>query len=157
MKKTLLILYTLLLSNQPYTNGQDENKNTLGNTIYEYDFAGNRISRYVVNLKEQNVEEKDNNNDNNEEPFKHSIGYRNISVYPNPVKTTLTAEIWNGEKSETYIFQLFDAGGKLLIENKQIDNGTSTFDLSKFPKGIYILVIQTNDGKIEYKIIKGNP
>jgi len=125
---------------------------------FDYDNAGNRTTRYVFYIKsgeiENNEEEDDPKINQNEEFFKHNLGSREINIYPNPVKSELTMEIMNGEKEEKYRFLLFDIQGKLLRETMQQGNGSQTVNMSDYPRGTYILVINTEREKVEYKIIK---
>jgi len=142
MKKTLYIFLTVFfVCNLPLI--------CQNNIIYEYDFAGNRTSRYVFNLKSNNKQENED-----DDVLRHKFGEREVHVYPNPTKGELTVEIWNGDLEENYRLVLFDVQGKQLIETKLQGNNRVPLDLSLFPSGTYILILYSSDAKTEYKIIK---
>jgi arabinogalactan endo-1,4-beta-galactosidase len=64
-------------------------------------------------------------------------------VYPNPVKDVLQIE---SSLNQIGRIELLDLNGRLLFENKQPD--IKTIDMSRIPKGIYILKIEDQSFKI---------
>jgi hypothetical protein len=77
------------------------------------------------------------------------IGHKTqVETYPNPT-TSLVA--LKGELSEGAA-RLLDAHGRLLIE-KQLPNGRA-FDLSPFPKGVYLIEIQMGNERIMKRVVK---
>jgi hypothetical protein len=76
-----------------------------------------------------------------------------VLVYPNPVTDLLNINVTNPDgKPITCI--LFDANGKMMYTGK-LASGTNTVDMSKFPKGIYLLSLKNTDTEIKnMKIIK---
>jgi hypothetical protein len=117
---------------------------------YTYDAAGNRIKRAIITVgvivpKSAEVED--------EEP-KDSANEPEVLVYPNPVKEELTIEIRKGDDDENYRFLMFDMTGKMIKEVKQHGNGKFPFDMSMYQFGTYLLIIETGDGKREFKVIK---
>ena len=76
-----------------------------------------------------------------------------VLVYPNPVTDLLNINVANADgKPITCI--LFDANGKMMYTGK-LASGTNTVDMSKFPKGIYLLSLKNTDTEIKnMKIIK---
>jgi arabinogalactan endo-1,4-beta-galactosidase len=64
-------------------------------------------------------------------------------VYPNPVKDILQIE---SSLNQIGRIELLDLNGRLLFENKQ--PATKTIDMSRIPRGIYILKIEDQSFKI---------
>lgn len=79
--------------------------------------------------------------------------YRNISIYPNPVKDVLhiTFELF---QSSDIAISLHDAAGRLVWEEQQdrVNAYDRTLDVSEFRKGFYILHI-LNQGQTTFKKI----
>ena len=73
---------------------------------------------------------------------------KGISISPNPVKDVLTIHLPEGYMSERSLM-LFDMNGQQLLE-KSISGNTTTVQLSmeKFPLGIYLLKIGTENIKL---------
>lgn len=75
-----------------------------------------------------------------------------INVYPNPV--TFTVEIAIPSLSENTSFELFDVTGKKVFV-KELNDNTTTIDLSELAKGMYIYRINDKSGLIKQsKLIK---
>lgn len=71
-------------------------------------------------------------------------------IYPNPVKDELTIETSNKiEKIEVY-----DLMGRKVNYNNSPSLGTTKLDCSNLESGVYLINIQTKEGKGTYKIIK---
>ena len=76
-----------------------------------------------------------------------------FSVFPNPVKNSLTVEL-DANLDENKFLEIFNAQGQRLGEWRSTDTKTS-LDLSQFIDGIYVLKI-TAKNKVGYKsLIKG--
>ncbi len=71
-----------------------------------------------------------------------------ISIYPNPVKNSLTINPFNS--LEIKGITLFDTSGR----KHDIDLLNNRIDLSSIPSGLYLLQIQTTSGVLTEKIIK---
>ncbi len=70
-------------------------------------------------------------------------GKEGISIYPNPVKETLTVE-WKKQKSEKVSVQITDITGRILnLQHIQLQSGNNLFQLNtnKLSKGTYFVVI----------------
>ncbi len=76
----------------------------------------------------------------------------NISVYPNPVSSSLKIEC---DDNNNYIYRLFTTTGTQ-IEKNYLDEGTNTVDVSGLNSGLYFLQIVSNrEGYSHtYKIVK---
>ena len=76
-----------------------------------------------------------------------------VSAFPNPTKNDLVLTINNIELSNLN-FQLFDAAGKFLQEQKIINNQT-IIDLSYYSSGIYLVkIVKEREELKSFKIIK---
>jgi hypothetical protein len=65
-----------------------------------------------------------------------------VTVYPNPAYSILNIE----GPAQNSIISIFDLGGKILIDNKNVSN---TIDISNLQEGIYIIRIN-NNGRTEW-------
>lgn len=72
-----------------------------------------------------------------------------ISIYPNPVKEGLFLNTKNGVSITSA--KIFDLKGNKLID---INNSVEYINTEALSSGIYLLSVQTNQGKISKKIIK---
>ncbi len=73
-------------------------------------------------------------------PFKN---YQ-ISIYPNPVKATLSASL-NSKIEENVLIVITDMKGKVLIQNKQklgVGNNLVAINTHQLANGSYLLVIK---------------
>ena len=76
-----------------------------------------------------------------------------MSVYPNPTKDNLTLKFDNNKYSGLS-YQLFDINGKIINQNKLIENNT-TIKMRDLPNSIYFLKVIKNNTPIKsFKIIK---
>lgn len=67
-----------------------------------------------------------------------------ISIYPNPVNTSFKTE-----GMEAGVIDIINSSGQI-VDRLEINDNTTTIDISKLSKGIYFLRIQS-DGKIQMK------
>ena len=75
-----------------------------------------------------------------------------LTVYPNPVKTTVTLNSGSVEATQVSIF---DIQGKLIMLNNGKFSGTKSFDVSQLSKGVYFVTVLSNNGvKLTHKFIK---
>lgn len=82
-------------------------------------------------------------------------GMENISVYPNPVSNNLSVDFSMTDAS-TVNFRLMDATGKLVAaDNMQASCGNNKFSMnvSRLPKGFYMLEISSPKGKTVRKVM----
>ena len=155
MERTLLFLVATFFVCQISVSGQNSGDGTQpghDEVSYTYDNAGNRIKRSIIRVLDIQTS-SGYYEDNQIEPEEIS-GELEIHVYPNPVREELTIEIWKGNDEDKYSLQLFDSTGKLLVDKKRYGNGREPVDMSQLSTGIYFLIINTGDGRKEYKIIK---
>ncbi len=75
----------------------------------------------------------------------------NISIYPNPANTTITIENSNFTKEQT--ISVFDMQGQL-INTLVTNNKKTSFDISSYPSGVYVIEVRTEKGVEVRKFIK---
>ena len=117
--------------------------------VYEYDHAGNRVSRVVIsiNTRAKSVDDEIS-------PLEQELMQYKIRVFPNPTKGFLNMEISSGEENCCYDFTLYSSSGQKLLNEKQIGNGNVSLDLSTYSTGIYILILKYGEEVVQYKIVK---
>jgi len=131
---------------------------------YDYDNAGNRIARRVINItkapkvvipeeEEEEAAEEPEEEADNVLAFTEKIGEIQAHIFPNPTKGILKIEISDADKAEEITLTLYSGQGATLVEQK-IQQGNNTLDLSTYSTGWYILRLQTGDYRKEYKIVK---
>ena len=131
---------------------------------YDYDNAGNRIARRVINItkapkavipeeEEEEAAEEPEEEAENVLAFTEKIGEIQTHIFPNPTKGILKIEISGADKAEEITLTLYSGQGATLVEQK-IQQGNNTLDLSTYSTGWYILRLQTGDYRKEYKIVK---
>jgi len=87
--------------------------------------------------------------------IEENFEYDNLNIYPNPTSNLLNVS-FDIEKSETLEIQLLNMNGQVL--QNEIHNGFTgryqqSFDLNNYPKGIYILSIISDKGKVDKKVV----
>ena len=142
---------------------------------YEYDAAGNRTLRKVIELAPPsfappapqdslpNMDEELQDPDYDfeaaseelqpERYFVEKIAQVEMKIYPNPTTEKITLEISNMEYLQTGIFKLYNLNGQLLQE-QPVHSATTVVSLAGFAKGTYILKVLINNREEEWKIIK---
>lgn len=75
----------------------------------------------------------------------------NFRVYPNPTNGKLTIE-GNSTIESVSVCNLFGQSIGITLYNEK--NGSSTFDMTGLPTGIYFISFKTNDGILTRKVIK---
>ncbi len=79
------------------------------------------------------------------------LGLDQLKIYPNPSNSTITI-LNDGNKLRTIIISSVD--GKLIL-NKVINSNSEQIDVSGFRNGLYLVTVETDDGKsIVSKFIK---
>lgn len=76
-----------------------------------------------------------------------------ITVFPNPTSHSVLIDFKNSD-FKNHSYKITDAQGKLISENKIIEN-TSTINVSEFNSGIYFISILNSNSELKtYKLIK---
>jgi len=124
---------------------------------YDYDAAGNRISRKVINLQSappvQQMAIAENFPEEEPEYFVDKIARMAMKIYPNPATERITLEISNWEDLQTGTFKLFSLSGQLLQE-QPVHSPVTSISLAGLSKGAYILKVRMNNRTEDLKIIK---
>lgn len=117
--------------------------------VFRYDDSGNRIERYE---KSQKSSEVDLANEPGESKEIISDLFESIKVFPNPVIDQLTIELGISD-FDTFEISLYSINGGLL-RSASSANSSYEIDFSKYAPGNYILVLNVQDRKLQYKIVK---
>jgi hypothetical protein len=81
-----------------------------------------------------------------------AINESNIRVYPNPADKTLIIEL--PVLSGNTQVNIYNNEGRLMLSQK-LYNKTNKVDISDFKAGIYLIRVQSDDGKVStVKIVK---
>jgi hypothetical protein len=78
-----------------------------------------------------------------------------FNVYPNPASDQATI-VFSSDKEEAYSIRLIDITGRIVIDEKQtsvIGENQYQMNLSELAKGIYMVILQNNDGTLQKKIV----
>jgi hypothetical protein len=73
-----------------------------------------------------------------------------LSVYPNPSQGIFNLT-WRG--SEAMNLSVFDLSGKLILEQKDVDNSIQKIDLSQVAAGVYFLKVNSPQGSTTKKLL----
>ena len=117
---------------------------------FEYDASGNRTERSVIILENKSATLPQP--DKQEEAIHQLLGEQEIRVYPNPTRGLLKIDFPALADPEVMV-KVFSPQGAMLISRKAMITGIE-LDLSPYPAGFYLLVIQSGAKKGEWKIIK---
>ena len=117
---------------------------------YDYDMAGNRISRKIVELNNPNYAKQ---HVETPVPVEEQLGERKITVYPNPTRGALAVEITGGDQKDQMILSVFSSQG-IQLQNIKATAITTPVNISAYPSGWYILRVQAGEKMTEFKIIK---
>ena len=79
----------------------------------------------------------------------------NLKIYPNPSRDIFNITFTSNEKQDLEIRIINVIGENIFIESKQqfVGEYTKQIDLKEYPKAIYFLEIETNNGVINKKLI----
>ena len=130
---------------------------------YSYDASGNRTTCAVINLAPpvppdstgtDTEPQASNPAPQLTEYFVEKIAQTEIKIYPNPTTEKITLEFSGDVRVENFRpLQIFSLSGQLLQE-QLVHSATTTVSLTGFANGVYILKVQINDRKEEWRIIK---
>ena len=135
--------------------------------VYEYDAAGNRIVRKVLEVKYSPPAPEDSVEVTSYELqvtgyelqvasyefFVEKVAQVEMKIYPNPTTEKITLEISNFEKLQTGVFKLYNLNGQLLKECP-VHSVSTELSLAGLSAGVYLLKVFMNDKTEDWKIIK---
>lgn len=116
---------------------------------YGYDLSGNRISRYVIELRSANS----SGEEEKEKIYEDKIGEKDIKIYPNPTEGFIYIETPIKENEPEYKFEIFNVNGVLVSTQKSKSEKTSISLHDNVP-GAYLLKISFEKYASEWIIIK---
>jgi len=143
-KEVMLTICLLLLSCIAYSQT---------NFSFDYDANGNRITREIIVLKSQMTKSENVQDTILQDLSSQVIKKDDIKIYPNPTKGNLKIELNTNSDIEKIQINIINIKGQLVYKTSKLEN-SYTINLSSEPKGAYILIMQVNDKKYEWKIIK---
>ena len=142
----MLIFVTMLLYHQDVLSiSQDKIQ-------YEYDAAGNRISRkYIIStFKKPPLQQFSDTTFTKQIPEKQQI-----TIYPNPTKDILSVGISGVDDEYDINLTLFNSQGVLLQNiSANPDESPIKIDMASYPTNWYILKVTINGKNNFFKIIK---
>jgi len=80
-----------------------------------------------------------------------SVTKNQISFFPNPAINSFTIE----SNDEIELFRTFSITGKV-FEQRKCHNKSVDVDISNYPSGVYLIIVQTKSGIISKRIIKND-
>ncbi len=124
------------------------------NFSFDYDANGNRIKREVIVIPSKMAySEMPNDSIVDDKSTINIIERDDIKIYPNPTKGDLNVEMNTTSDIQKIQINIISIKGQLLY-NTDVVQRAYNLDLSSFAQGAYILIMQVNDKKYEWKIIK---
>lgn len=109
---------------------------------FTYDENGNRITRSLNFKRIDDLEQ---------EP--HTRQAFDCELYPNPTPGQFTVAIKTEGTPESFHATLLTSSGTR-IEERMIQGNQTVFDLSAFANGVYLLIINSQEGSQNWKVIK---
>ncbi len=80
---------------------------------------------------------------------------KGFAVYPNPTNGLVTVDL-SGVASETVTISITNAIGQQLYSEKVISGAGKTIDTGAWPVGIYMVTVETAEGRFTSKVMKGS-
>jgi hypothetical protein len=117
---------------------------------YAYDNAGNRYLRHVVELRNMQA---NHNGDSVALKETAKLGEMQINVMPNPTVGKLQINITNLPDNAEGGITVWDVHSKELVKQEGI-YANNPIDLSKQPKGVYLMQIRVGKERSEWKVVK---
>ena len=108
---------------------------------YQYDAAGNRISREILFSQSQMAINTD------------MLGEHKITISPNPTEGLLRVEILDGGDAIDGDAMVYSANGSL-VASAPLKSSVTELNIGSCPSGIYLLHIKQGNSKLVWKIIK---
>ncbi len=117
---------------------------------YAYDNAGNRILRHLVEVRHVQTP---GHSDSVATPVEAALGEMQINVMPNPTTGDLQIAISKLPQEAQGGITVWDLQSKEICRQEGI-YATNRIDLSKQPKGVYLMQIRVGSKKSEWRIVK---
>ena len=123
---------------------------------FQYDAAGNRVLRHVIELPPENDKETQQNrevSDTTEITYTETIGQTEINIYPNPNGGRFTVVIHNPETGKKASLALYTVTGALVLKRDLLTSKTE-IDIRNRENGPYMLSIAIDGKRKTWKVIK---
>lgn len=122
---------------------------------FSYDLAGNQIRRGFIYLASRHSKPKDETKSGGRKLIRDDL-YKDISYYPNPVKSELYIEWINQVGKTMSSMELYNLNGNQVAVKKNMNTiNDTTIDFSEYPDGIYTLILNYAGGDTKtLKIVK---
>lgn len=122
---------------------------------YNYDNAGNRVSKKIIVLKSALISNPEIGKDEKKEVLKDiTFNNQEVKIYPNPTAGIVEIEIpENSDNPEIIQIIVMDINGRKIFDKRQEPTRTS-IDLSNCPNGIYFLNLKKGQVISQWKIVK---
>lgn len=115
---------------------------------YEYDNAGNRVSRTITLTKSAVV-----TNDTLPKPATEMLDGLQVKIYPNPTKGQLNVSLSGLADNETGTISIYALNGQLILK-ENASSSLTELNISEQPTGTYIMKIIVGKKSTTWKIIK---
>ena len=113
---------------------------------YQYDAAGNRISREILFSQTQMAKKQNKINTD-------MLGKHKITISPNPTEDLLRVELLDGDVAVDGEAIVYSANGNL-VASAPLKSSVTELNIGSCPSGIYLLQIKQGNSKLVWKIIK---
>jgi uncharacterized protein YvpB len=125
---------------------------------YTYDDAGNRVKREFILLETVEKNQPEQNSDDSlayqeNKTIQATISEMVVSVYPNPIKSSVKVYITNLQDNTGSSLTVFDLSGREIISKKPVES-VNELSLYDQPPGQYLLRLELKNEKKEWGIIK---
>lgn len=120
---------------------------------FDYDFAGNRISRTICMTKDAGVNSSTKSTEQIDDDNSLNIGEHEIKIFPNPTTGKFVLSVSNLIENQQVGINLYALNGSLLYEKVTTDAETE-IDISQKENGSYILHVIIDGIRTSWKIIK---
>lgn len=139
------LLVGVLLTENSYAQSKIE---------FGYDDNGNRDSRKVIvlNTKSATIPPDSLLAKKDIIPLNDKVGLQRTMIYPNPTKGMLRID-FPDLGDQLPIIRAYDQSGRLIVQKTALSLGNE-IDLTAYPPGFYMMVIQIGQEKKDWKIIK---
>lgn len=125
--------------------------------IYEYDNAGNRMVRKVIELPAPDNIYHDTASDSichiDSSYYIDNVQDYTIKIYPNPTSSRIHIDIEGDNTDKNATWSVYNISGSMLYSG-QVTGNSTTIDLSNCSVGVYLVIMQLKDEKTTWKVLK---
>ncbi|RCW31945.1 putative secreted protein (Por secretion system target) [Marinilabilia salmonicolor] len=123
---------------------------------YFYDNAGNRTNRQVVVINNplKSASKNEEIANSQPEPVKSLWNDIEINIFPNPTAGDVNISFDGFSDIKDIQYSIFNAMGKMVAKGQINSLDSDKLPFSNLPRGVYILILKSNDDSKQWKIIK---